>query len=229
MRDGESPRLFLQSIITNRGSGNQCFLKITLFKNIELFMSTVCPDACIAISLQLQTHLQLILFGFSQYLLFRHLHLRQGTFHVLYVVADLMRQDIGLGEIATCTMFVFQVCEKPKVHVNLLIFRAIKGPHASTGRPASTGGRAAVEYKRRGRIAAAGLGKYFRPDSLCIRQYGPDKRGLLIIHFFINDFVATTTQKRQVNEATKIGHCTNPQNDKAEPGTKESFDNGPNE
>ena len=106
VRDGEAPRLFLQPVITDRGSSDQRLLKIALFKNIELLVSMVCPDACIAISLQLQTHLQLILFGFAQCPLFGHLQLRQGTFHVLDVMTNLVRQHIGLGEITTCTLFV---------------------------------------------------------------------------------------------------------------------------
>ena len=221
MRDGKPPRLFLQSIITNRGGGNQRFLKIALFKNVELPMSMVCPYTCIAISLQLQPHLQLIFLGIPQHLLFRHLYLLEGTFQVLDVMADLMRQYISLGEVARCTMFVLQILEEAKINIDLLIFRAIERPHAGAGWPTSTVGRATVEYKDRGGIALPGLGEHSGPDSLCIRQHGFDKGGLLVVHFFINDSVAVTTQeRRQIENSAKISHRSNPQNGKAKFGTQ---------
>ena len=197
MRDGEPPRLFLQSIITNSGGGNQRFLEIAFFKYVELPMSMVCPYPGIAISLQLQPHLQLIFLCIPQHLLFRPLHLLEGTFQVLDVMADLVRQHIGLGEIARRTMLVLHILEEAKVDIDLLIFRAVERPHAGAGWPTATDGGASVEYKRRGGIAFPGPGEHTGPDSLCIRQHGFDKGSLLIVDFFINDSVAATTQKRR--------------------------------
>jgi hypothetical protein len=65
MRDGEPPRLFLQSVVTDRGSGDQRLLEIALFENVELLMSMVCPDTPMAVGLQSELHLELILSSLS--------------------------------------------------------------------------------------------------------------------------------------------------------------------
>jgi len=223
VRDGEPPRLLLQSVVTDSGGRNQGLLEIALFEDVELPIRVVRPDAGIALRLQLQAHLQLILLRLAPGLLLCQLHLGEGPFQVLNVVAYLMRQHIGLREIATRTLLMLEVFKEPEVHIHLPVLRAVERPHAGTRKPAATGGRAAVENKRRDGVTRPRLGKDPGPDGLCIRQHGLDKGGSLAVRLFIDDLASAAIQERQGEKPTKVGQCGDPQNGEADLRTEEGL------
>ena len=85
-----------QAIIADRGRCLHAFLDIAGFDQVAI---PACPDSGIAIGLQLDLHLNGVALGLAGADL-RIMRLVQIAHQVLHMVADLMRDDIGLCEVA---------------------------------------------------------------------------------------------------------------------------------
>ena len=94
------------------------------------------PDTRIAVGLELDADLDLVAAGRAGPGL-RRLRLVERAFEVLDMVADLMGDDIGLGEIARRAEPPRQFVEEGRVDVDLLVGRAIKWPHRRLRRTAA--------------------------------------------------------------------------------------------
>ncbi len=130
------------------------------------------PDSREAIRLQLETHAEVVGFGFGGALALGS-HLRLDAQQVLDVMAHFMGEHVCLGELARSLKLLRQLVEETEVEVNLAVTRAVKGTHGRAR--VAAGGRDAVpvEHQPRWRVlAAAGL-KDRAPDVLGL----PENRG----------------------------------------------------
>src|SRR5688500_3526727 len=92
------------------------------------------PHSGVAIGLELEADGKLI--GLGGIGLLRLPHARIGAEHVLNVVAELVRHDIGTREVASCSEATFQLIEKTEIEVNSLVEGAVERPHRRLGWPA---------------------------------------------------------------------------------------------
>ena len=87
------------------------------------------PHAGEAIGLQLHPHLQLIGLALAARILLQRLHAVGNTQQRLHVMADLMRNHIGLREVAGRAEAPLQVVVERKIDVHFLVGRTIERPH----------------------------------------------------------------------------------------------------
>ena len=93
------------------------------------------------------------------------LGLVHGAGHVLDVVADLVGDDVGAGEVALGAELGLQLVPEGEVEVHLAVGRAVERPHRRLPRAAAGAGRLVVEHHGRGRrVVAAGLLEDPAPD-----------------------------------------------------------------
>ena len=89
----------------------------------------VSPNTCIVVGQQLQADADLVgthLVGRAHGLV----SLREGTCEILHMVADLMGDDVGIGEGVTLdTKLALHLGEERQVDVKLLVARAIEGSY----------------------------------------------------------------------------------------------------
>ena len=128
-----------------------------------------------AIGHEFDTYRQIIraaLIALARGTLLRRLNFRQNAEQVLDVMADLMRDDISVGEIAAAAEAPFHVLEKSGIEIDLLVFRAIERPHRRLGAAAARGRAAAVENEFRLDVGNAFLLRQnLRPNRLGRREY----------------------------------------------------------
>ena len=82
------------------------------------------PDAGVAVGLQLEPHRQRIRVARIRSLHLAHLPFRAGN--RLHVMADLVREHVGLGEVPGRAEAALQLVEEAEVEVDLAIARAIE-------------------------------------------------------------------------------------------------------
>ena len=68
---------------------------------------------------------------------------------VLDVVADLVGDDVGVGEVALHAELLLHLLEERGVEIDLLVERAVERPHRGLGRAAAAAGAAGVEHHAR--------------------------------------------------------------------------------
>ena len=159
---GTLPSGALQRIVTDGLRGAEAFLDIARFEQILVIRG---PDAGIAIGLQLHRDLQGVALDSAGALL-GTVHLVGRAVEILDMVADFMRDDIADREIAGRVETAFHFLEKLGVDVNLLVGGAVEWPHGGLRRAAARLAVAAVEDKRRWRVALSGGGEDFAPAAL---------------------------------------------------------------
>ena len=99
--------------------------------------------------------------------------LAQDAEEVLHVVADLVRDHIGIGEIAAAAELLLHVVEEGHVEIDLLVDRAIERTHGGLRLAAARARHAAVENEPRIDIGDALLGRqHLAPDGLGLAQHG---------------------------------------------------------
>ncbi len=101
-------------------------------------------DAGEAVGLQLDADLQGIALLLA-HALPRRFHLIHDAEQLLHVMADLMGEDIGLGEVALHLEAVLQLLIEAEVDINFLVVGAIEGTHGRHPRPAGRAHRAAEQ------------------------------------------------------------------------------------
>src|SRR5664279_228083 len=137
------------------------------------------PNAGETIGHELDTHRQLIgraLIPHARGPLLRRLDLWQNTEKILDVMAYLMRNDIGVGEIAATAEAPFHVLKESRVEIDLLVLWAIKRPHGGLGTAARRGRAAAVENQLRLDVGnTLLLWQNLRPNRLIRGEDGGDE------------------------------------------------------
>ena len=93
-------RFPLQRVVADRGRRLQRRVDVARIEELVLRLGVVRPDAGEAVGLQLDLHLHAIGLRAVAGGALRLLHLGQDAEQVLHVVADLVRDHIGLGELA---------------------------------------------------------------------------------------------------------------------------------
>ncbi|MDR6357907.1 hypothetical protein Q3H58_004578 [Pseudomonas psychrotolerans] len=163
--------LALQAIVTDGIGRVQGLFQVARFQPVQPLLGVVGPDAGVAVGLQLQADRQAggTLGGDTPTP--RRFHLARGTGEVLHVVADLVGDDVGAGEIAVGAEALLQFLEEGQIQVDLAIHRAIEG---ATGRggAAATGLHLAVEQHQLGRLVLLAMGlEDARPGILGFAQH----------------------------------------------------------
>src|SRR4029450_10942772 len=121
--------LFLQRVVAYRLGGAHAFLDVAGLEDRALSIAGIGgPDSGIAVGLQLNPHLYLVALCGADTLL-RLLGLVERAFEVLDMMADLMGNDVGHGEIAGRPEALGQLVEEFGVDVDLLVGRAVEWPH----------------------------------------------------------------------------------------------------
>ena len=139
-------RHFLQPVVADRRRGAQRFVGVARF---ELHTSGLQPSARGSgmsphtretVRLELEPNRELVRFGWIR---LRELsHARVRAEQVLDVVAELVREHVGLREIPTCAQALLQLLEESEVEIDLLILRTVERPggrlrEAAAARPAT--------------------------------------------------------------------------------------------
>ncbi len=99
---GDDPALalLLQAIVTDGIGGVQCILQVAFLEPVMALLCVVGPDTGKAVGLQLLAHQQAVVAFHLRTALARRLHLLGNAQQRLHVMADLVGDHIGLGEIA---------------------------------------------------------------------------------------------------------------------------------
>ena len=123
--------LLLDAVVADRGGGAQGLLDVAFLEQPAL-VGGVRPDTRQAVGLQLEAHRQRVgaigpallpadLLGDAQ--------------EVLHVVADLVGEHVGLGEVAGRPEAVLQLVVEAQVDVDLPVLGAVEGPIAASAAP----------------------------------------------------------------------------------------------
>ena len=149
----------LEAIVADRGGGAECFFEIP---GIELHLSAggaaglgglVAPHAGVAVGLQLEAHRQGVPVRGIRLLCLAHARL--GAADRLNVVSELVRQDVGLGEVAGRAEAALQLVEEAQIEIDLSIAGAIERTADGPGVAAAGLNRVAEERDLRLLVAAA--------------------------------------------------------------------------
>ena len=93
-------RLALQGVVADGGGGGEGFLQVAGLQPGVALLRMVRPQAGVAVGLQFLAHQQAAIAFDAFAALARLVHPRGDAGERLHVVADLVRDDVGLGEIA---------------------------------------------------------------------------------------------------------------------------------
>jgi hypothetical protein len=106
-----------------------------------LLLRVVCPHPGKAVGLQLDSHLQFIGLDLVHAAL-RLLYLRQDSQQILHVVADLVRNHVGLGELAALASHIaaaetpLEILKEGGIQIDLPINGTIERTHGGLGKSA---------------------------------------------------------------------------------------------
>src|SRR4029450_9911229 len=171
--------LFLQRVVADRLGGAHAFLDAAGLEDRALSIAGIGgPDSGIAIGLQLTPPLDLVSLCGADTLL-RLLGLVERAFEVLDMMADLMGNDVGHGEIAGCPEALGQLVEEFGVDADLLVGRAVEWPHRRLRSAAARLVVVGVGDQCRRLILGAGLGEDLAPGFLRRAEHA-DEEGLRI-------------------------------------------------
>ncbi|MNP60344.1 hypothetical protein D3C76_1554180 [compost metagenome] len=118
--------LLLQAVVTDGVGGVQGFFDIPGFQPVQALLGIVSPDPRQAVGLQLLTYQQATVAFHALTLLASRLDLGGNAEQGLYVVTDLVGDDIRLGKITGGVKTLRHLLEETHVQVHPLIGRAIE-------------------------------------------------------------------------------------------------------
>src|SRR5262245_4379045 len=130
----------LQSIIADGRSRLHGRLDIAGLDEAPLLLRVVRPHPGKAVGLQLDPNLELIAFD-RVHAALRFLHLGQDSEQILHVVVDLVRDHVGLGELAAFASSIaaaetsLEVLKECGVEIDLPIVWTIEWTHGGLGKP----------------------------------------------------------------------------------------------
>ena len=129
------------------------------------------PDAGVAVGLQFHQHLQPVAVGLAGARL-RGAHFVGGAEHGLHVVADLVREHVGLGEVAGCLEARLELPIEREVDVDLLVGGAVERARARTGPAAARLDGVGEQHQLRRRVLRAAGAEDLAPGVLGVTEHG---------------------------------------------------------
>src|SRR5262245_49607991 len=162
-------RLLLDAIVADGARRPERILDVARLDDVLTFLGAIGPDAGETIGLKLHAHLQGI--GLClPHALFERFDLIGDAEKLLHVMADLMRNDVGLRHVSWRAEAVLEVLVEVEVDIDLLVEGAIKGTHLRHADSAS-GTRSAAEQHERGiAIALPITGEEISPNVFGVGQ-----------------------------------------------------------
>ena len=163
LRHDAALRLALDHVVADGGGRVQPFLDVARLQPALDLVGEVRPHAGEAVGLQLDPHLQLIGFDLAAGLLLHSRHARNDAEQVLHMMARLVRDDVGLRELARPARAAAEtrlyLAEKRGVEEDALVGRAVERPHRRLRHAAAAaiGGVAEQHDARAGIGLSAGL------------------------------------------------------------------------
>ena len=131
---------FHHPVVPDRSRRIHTLLNISLFEDVFHALGMVGPDPCQEISLQFESYQVTIELAFTQ-ISTLFLNLFHNTQEVLYVMTDLMGDDIGYGKITLGIQVVLHGPEKSQVNIHLFIAGAVEWSGGCLGETACRLGR----------------------------------------------------------------------------------------
>ena len=172
-------RLLLQPVVADRGGRLQCRLNVARLDRVPALVGMMRPHPGIAVGLQFDPHLDAVCRRLAAGGALRRRRLRQNAEQVLHVVADLMRDHIGLGELASLAGAAAEahlhVAEERRVEINAPVVRAVERPHRGLRKAAAALLAAGIEPQPRRVVLPAAGPEYFAPGVLGIAEHGGDE------------------------------------------------------
>ena len=167
--DDGAARLPLQPIIANGGRGRHRLLQVILVQIVVPRLHLVRPHAGQAIGHQLGLDRYRI--ALIRVLLFRRLNFRQQPHQVLHVMADLVRDHVGIGKVTTAAQLGLHILEESCVEVEFMVIGTIEWPHRRLGGATPGLGRTREQHEDGLLILPIGLLRQFlSPDVFSLAQ-----------------------------------------------------------
>ena len=126
-------RLLLQGVVADVAGRVQGFLDVARLQPVQFLLAVVRPHASVAIRLQFLPHRQAVGAIHRRTAATRLVDLVEHAGQLLHVMADLVRDHVGAGEVAGGVQFVLQLLEERQVQIHLLVARAIERAHRRAG------------------------------------------------------------------------------------------------
>jgi len=161
-------RLLLQAVVADGRRGVE---RLGDVARIELIhrAGVVSPHAGIAVGLQLHAHRNAVLLGLRTRA--RRFHLLEGAGLLLHVVTDLVRDDVGLREVARSAEAPLQIAEEREVEVELLVAGTVERPHRGLAHAARRAHLPVVQHECRCSIARPRSCEQIAPHILGAAQH----------------------------------------------------------
>jgi hypothetical protein len=177
-------RLALDRVVADRRGGAQPFFDVTRIEphlaGLGLARDVVAPDAREAVGLQLHAHRQLVGLGLARALL-RGAHLLVDAEQVLHVMADLVRDHVGLREVARRAEAPLELVVEAQVDVDPLVGRTVERTDGRGVRAARGLYGAGEQREPRLRVLAPELGaEHVAPHRLGAEEHRPHELAALV-------------------------------------------------
>src|SRR3990170_6903688 len=117
-------RLFLDAIVADGARRVESLFDVAGLDDVLGLLGVIGPDAGKTVGLELHAHLERIAFSLV-HALAQGLDLIGDAQELLHVMADLMGEDVGLGEVAGGPEAVLQLLVEVEVDIDLLVARAV--------------------------------------------------------------------------------------------------------
>src|SRR3954463_6594687 len=163
----------LQAIVAGRGRGAQRFLHVARIefdpacRGSSRLRRLVAPHAGIAVGLQLEAHRHRVRAARIRTLRLAHLSFR--AHQRLHVMADLVREHVGLREVARRAETAIQFIVETEIEIDLAIAGTIEGTSGGARVTARRVDRIAEQHHSRGLVAIA---EQLRPHLLVVARDG---------------------------------------------------------
>ena len=165
--------LRLDPVVADRRRRVQPLLQVPLLQQVVL-VGRVGPDAREAVGLQLQEHRELV--GVARAAAPLGVHLAHDPEQVLDVVAELVGDDVRLGEVARGAEALLQLAEEAEVEVDLAVDGAVEGARRGGRAAAPLRAHAAAEEHEPGRLVLpAGRAELLVPRVLDVVHHEGDE------------------------------------------------------
>src|SRR5208337_2061011 len=170
--------LLLQGVIADGRRRAKPRFDVAFFKNMLFLLGMMGPDAGVIVGLELEHHGELLGIGLANPAL--HLgNLFAGSEQVLNVVADLVGDHVGLGELSRRMEPFLQLFIEGQIDIDPLVRWAIERPDGGAGQSAALGIDVVREQNEtRFLVLQPSPGEEIGPDVLGHGQRRPDEVGL---------------------------------------------------
>ena len=119
---------FCMLVVADRAGRVQGLVDVAGLEDVARALGVMAPDAGVAVGLQLEADGKRVASRLVRALL-RRVHLVGDAEQVLHVMPDLVRDHVGLGEVAGRAEAVLQLAVEREVDVDGVVVRAIEGTH----------------------------------------------------------------------------------------------------